>query len=153
MGFCLLLWGSKTKALFSSPTVTLTKANAGSLGNDSSVYLVWVMAAWTFSSVHTLAESPAWAFPVLPLGISNPTGAHPWAPAQLCSGHSSLWVLHTPAHKGLFGDLPWLLLRAHTLIWIHKQLRWTRGFWSKSSNFCSQLQIFFVLDQVKLMTH
>lgn len=48
----------KQKLFFSSPSVTLSKANASSLGNESSAGMVQVMSVWTFSSVRTLAESP-----------------------------------------------------------------------------------------------
>lgn len=58
----------KNKSSFFSPSVTLTKVNAGSLGNENSADLVQVMLVQTFSSVHTLAESPDWALAVLPNG-------------------------------------------------------------------------------------
>lgn len=64
----------KQKLFFSSPSVTLSKANAGSLGNESSAGMVQVMSVWTFSSVRTLAESPGWALTAPSLGISIPAG-------------------------------------------------------------------------------
>lgn len=113
----------KKQNLFVSPSsVTLAKANTGSLGNESSVYLVQVMSLYSFSSVHTLDESPNLALYRLPLGMSIPIRNTSSDHTAAAAGQATIWVMQMPAHEGLVADVPHLSLWVQALVRIHKQL-------------------------------